>query len=94
MQTKNSCAKDHMHYSLSTNIKQTSEIKCFTLTEVISVKGIKKLTLAKNILFWTFRLILLPSSAKIKNANVLNGVLLGIGTRCVIKRNLERIFKM
>lgn len=39
------------------------------------------LTLAK-ITSWTFRLLLLPSPAKIKNAN---GVLLSICTQCVMK---------
>jgi len=43
------------------------------------------LTLAKNI-FWTFRLLLLPSSAKIK-MQMSNGVLLGLCIQYVIKLN-------
>ena len=42
-------------------------------------------------MFWTFRLLLLPSSAKIK-MQMSNGVLLGVCPRCVIKLNLEGIF--
>ena len=49
----------------------------------ILVKRNKKLALAKNI-NWTFRLLLLPSSAKIK-MQMYHGILLSICIQCMIK---------
>ena len=50
------------------------------LMPFILVKRNKKLTLAKNI-YWTFQLLLLPSSAKTK-MQMPNSVLFGMYTMC------------
>ena len=53
-----------------------SFINAFKYPFNILVKRNKKLILAKNV-YWTFRLLQLPSSAKIK-MQMPNGVLIGI----------------
>ena len=63
-----------------------SSINAFKFPFNIFVKGNKKLILAKNV-YWTFRQLLLPSSAKIK-MQMPYGVLIGICIHCVIKAKI------